>query len=142
MNISQRAVSDNRRSKVVFGLAAFFFVFAPPTTRAGGPGEIFDFKICQGYFALCAASTCTPTVNQITIRTAAGSTATAQEADCTCPVILGPSIANLAGGNMQGACQPPGPGQLWSSYQVRQEDRKSTRLNSSHSGESRMPSSA
>jgi hypothetical protein len=119
MSISQRAVSDNRISKVVFGLAAVFFVFAPPTARAGGPGEIFDFQICNGYFALCAASTCTPTGNQITFRTAAGGTATAQEADCTCPVILGSSIANLAGGNMQGSCAPPGPGQLWSSYQVR-----------------------
>jgi hypothetical protein len=119
MSKSQRAVSDNRRSKVVFGLAAMFFVFAPPTARAGGPGEIFDFQICNGYFALCAASTCTPTGNQITFRTAAGSTAMAQEADCTCPVILGSSIANLAGGNMQGSCMPPGPGQLWSSYQVR-----------------------
>ena len=41
------------------------------------------------------------------------------EADCTCPVILGPSLANLSGGNMQGSCEPPGPGQLWSSYQIR-----------------------
>jgi len=39
--------------------------------------------------------------------------------DHTCPVILGTSIANLSGGNMQGSCEPPGPGQLWSSYQAR-----------------------
>ena len=120
MSISQRAVSHDRLLlKVVFGLAAVFFVIAPPAAQAGAPGEIFDFQICNGYFALCAASTCTPTGNQITYRTSAGRTAMAQEADCTCPVILGSSIANLAGGNMQGSCMPPGPGQLWSSYQVR-----------------------
>ena len=34
----------------------------------------------------------------------------------------------------------PGGRAMWSSQRVR--DRKSTRLNSSHSGESRMPSSA
>ena len=32
--------------------------------------------------------------------------------------------------------------QLWEFYQITNPDRKSTRLNSSHSGESRMPSSA
>jgi hypothetical protein len=41
------------------------------------------------------------------------------EADCTCPVILGQSFANLSGGNMQGSCEPPGPGQIWSEYEIR-----------------------
>jgi hypothetical protein len=56
---------------------------------------------------------------QITVKTATGSTATFPEADCTCPVLLGPSIANLAGGNMQGSCEPPEPGKIWSTYQPR-----------------------
>jgi hypothetical protein len=25
----------------------------------------------------------------------------------------------LSGGNMQGSCEPPGPGQIWSAYQLR-----------------------
>ena len=96
---------SNAVSKIAFALAAALLVFAPP--RPGGAQQVYDFQICNGYFALCAASTCTPTGKQITVKTATGGTATFPEADCTCPVILGPSIANLAGGNMQGSCEPP-----------------------------------
>src|ERR1700730_18659770 len=99
MHKSRRAVSGNMVSKVVFGLTAVLLLFAPPTARSGGAAEVFDFQICGGYFALCAASTCTPTGMQITVKTATGGAATFPEADCTCPVLLGPSIANLAGGN-------------------------------------------
>ena len=56
---------------------------------------------------------------QITVKTATGGTATFPEADCTCPIVLGPSIANLAGGNMQGSCEPPRPDTIWSTYQPR-----------------------
>jgi hypothetical protein len=120
MHKSRRAVSGNTFSKVVFGLTAVLLVFAPPTARPGGAAEaIPDSRFCQGYFALCAASTCTPTGKKITVRTATGGTATFPEADCTCPVLLGPSIANLAGGNMQGSCEPPGPDTIWSTYQPR-----------------------
>jgi hypothetical protein len=118
MGTSQRAPRGNKISKVVFGLAAVFFVFALSPAYPSRAAEIYDFQVCDGYFALCAASTCTPSGKQITVRTATGGTATFPEADCTCPVLLGPSIANLAGGNMQGSCDPPGPGQIWSSYQV------------------------
>jgi hypothetical protein len=118
MDKSRRAVSGKTSSKVVFGLAAVLLVFAPPTARPGAAQGI-DFQFCNGYFALCAASTCTPTGKQITVNVATGGTATFPEADCTCPVILGPSVANLAGGNMQGSCEPPGPGQIWSSFQLR-----------------------
>jgi hypothetical protein len=119
MGASRRALSNNTSSRVVFGLAAVLSVFAPPTVRPAGAAEVYDFQICGGYFALCAASPCTPTGKQITVRTATGGTATFPAADCTCPVVLGPSIANLAGGNMQGSCKPPGPGQIWSTYQPR-----------------------
>ena len=99
MGASRRALS-NTSSSVVFGLAAVLSVFTPPTVRPAGAAEVYDFQICGGYFALCAASPCTPTGKQITVRTATGGTATFPAADCTCPVVLGPSIANLAGGNM------------------------------------------
>jgi len=119
MRKSRRAVSGNTFSKVVFGLGTMLLVFAPPTVRSSGAQEVYDFRICRGYFALCAASTCMPTGKQITVRTATGGTATFPEADCTCPVLLGPSIANLAGGNMQGSCEPPGPDTIWSTYHPR-----------------------
>src|ERR1700746_3274219 len=92
MDTSVRAVRGNTFSKVVFGLAAVLLVFAPPTARPGGAAEtIPDLQICNGYFALCAASTCTPTGKQIAVNTAPGATANFPEVDCTCPVILGPS---------------------------------------------------
>jgi hypothetical protein len=119
MLTSGRAVRGNARSKVVFlGLAAVFSLFAPPTVKSAAADEVYDFQICRGYFALCAASTCTPTGRMITVRTATGGTDRFPEADCTCPVIYGPSIANLAGGNMHGSCTPP-LDHIWSTYQPR-----------------------
>ena len=114
MDKSLQAVSGNTFSKLVFGLTAVLLVFAPPTARAGGAAEVTPaFRFCQGYFALCAASTCTRTGNQIAVNTITGGTRNFPEADCTCPVILGTSIANLSGGNMKGSCDPPGGGKLW-----------------------------
>ncbi len=112
MGGSPRAIHGNPFAKVVFGgVAAMLIAFAPPTARAAGAAESYDFQICHGYFALCAASTCKPTGGLITVRTATGGTATFPGADCKCSVILGPSIANLAGGNMRGSCEPPERGQ-------------------------------
>ena len=125
MDQSQRAVSGNSFSKAVFGLAAVLLLFAPPTARPAGAAEAtpggnpLDLQICSGYFALCAASTCTPTGKKIAVNTITGGTANFPEADCTCPVILGQSLANLSGGNMQGSCDPPEPGQIWSEYELR-----------------------
>jgi hypothetical protein len=108
--------------KVGFSLIGMLLLFAPPTASPGQAQEVYDFQFCRGYFALCAASTCTPKPGQtITVRTATGGTAVFPAADCTCPVILGVSIANLAGGNMQGSCEPPAdqPGTIWSTFQPR-----------------------
>jgi hypothetical protein len=118
MSIWRRAVSDNALSRIAFGFGTVLLLFAPPTARSGRAAEVYDFQFCGGYFALCAASTCKPTGGQIKVRTATGGTATFPEAACTCPVLLGPSIANLAGGNMRGSCAPP-PGHIWSTYQPR-----------------------
>jgi len=108
--------------KVGFSLIGMLLLFAPPTASPGQAQEVYDFQFCRGYFALCAASTCTPKPGQtITVRTATGGTAVFPAADCTCPVILGVSIANPAGGNMQGSCEPPAdqPGTIWSTFQPR-----------------------
>jgi hypothetical protein len=77
-----------------------------------------DFTICEGHFALCAASTCQPTGGSINVNVIGGGTATFQEYKCTCPILDGPSIADLNGGNMHGSCTPP-HGQIWSTYQPR-----------------------
>lgn len=115
-----RAICGNLLPKVVLGVAAIFLAFAPLTARAEGAAEaLTDFQFCHGYFALCAASTCKPTGGQIAVNTITGGTRNFPEAECTCPVILGTSIANLNGGNMKGSCEPPGQGQVWSTYQPR-----------------------
>jgi len=77
--------------------------------------SLYDFTICQGTYALCAASTCTPTAGTIEVNTATGN-ASFPAASCTCPVFDGPAIADPNGGNMQGSCKPPGKGQVWSLY--------------------------
>jgi hypothetical protein len=78
--------------------------------------SLFGYKICRGQYALCAASTCTPTGGQITVNVAGGGTASFPEAVCTCPVYKGPAIADVNGGNMQGSCAAPGPSKVWSLY--------------------------
>jgi hypothetical protein len=86
-------------------------------------GEAFgagghDFKVCEGQFALCAASTCQATGGSITVNVTSGGTASFPEYNCTCPILSGPAIADLTGGNMQGSCEPPAD-QIWSLYEPR-----------------------
>jgi hypothetical protein len=121
MHKSRRVVNRITSSILVFGLTAVLLVFVPPTARADGVAAATpEFRFCHGYFALCAASTCTATRRHIAVNTINGGTRYFPEADCTCPVILGTSIANLSGGNMKGSCEPPREGgQLWSTYQAR-----------------------
>ena len=44
-------------------------------------------------------------------------TASFPEASCLCPLVNGPALADVTGGNMQGSCAPPGKGQVWSLYE-------------------------
>ena len=73
-----------------------------------------SFKMCTGEFALCAASGATLTGKTITVN---GNVF--PEVVAVCPVLRGPAIADVAGGNMQGSCKPPGKNQVWSLYQIR-----------------------
>jgi hypothetical protein len=103
-------------------------VSASLTVRANAQSDPSDFlndllsfsttgyQICVGPYALCAASTCTPTGNTIDVNVAGGGTASFPEVKCTCPVYDGPAIADIYGGNMQGSCTPPGNNQVWSLY--------------------------
>ncbi len=79
-------------------------------------GTLYGYQICHGAFALCAASTCTPTGGTIDVNVSGGGTASFPEAACTCPVVNGPSIADVFGGNMKGSCTKPGKGKVWSLY--------------------------
>jgi hypothetical protein len=72
--------------------------------------------ICQGKFALCAASTCTKTGKTITTNNGV----TYPEVICKCPVLEGPSIADLTAGVMKGSCSVPDPEtQVWSLFAPR-----------------------
>jgi hypothetical protein len=62
------------------------------------PKRFTTISSAEDIFALCAASTCTPTGKQITVRTATGGTAVFPEADCTCPILFGESFANRNAG--------------------------------------------
>jgi hypothetical protein len=99
-------------------------------------GTVEGFRTCPGEFALCAASICTPTGGTIEVKCEAGTsgcrpdgTASFPEAQCTCPIFPGPSIADVSGGNMgrplgPGNCTPPttvngvnvGDDGIWSLY--------------------------
>jgi hypothetical protein len=75
-----------------------------------------EFRICPGDFALCAASTCTPDGQKIAVN---NTSTLFDEAQCTCPILRGPSIADVVGGNMNGSCQPPPNNGIWSLYSPR-----------------------
>ncbi len=67
-----------------------------------------ELTLCSGSYALCAAATCTRT----------GTTFPGTgfpEVVCECPVLPGPALADLTGGNMQGSCDPPVDG-VWSLF--------------------------
>jgi hypothetical protein len=93
-------------------------VLAGPRNASAASGH--EFAYCSGYFALCAASTCKPTGHRIKVNVTGGGTATFPEANCTCPIVSGQGITDLAGGNMQGSCKPPvaadGSVGVWSYY--------------------------
>jgi hypothetical protein len=73
------------------------------------------FQFCIGRYALCAASTCTPTGKKIKVN---GSNSMFEEADCNCPVLDGVSIADVKGGTMKGDCRPPSDNGVWSLYSI------------------------
>ncbi len=120
MDAWSRAVYSNPLAKAVFGVVVILLAFAPPTgpalaqTSSATTGH--DYQFCSGYYALCAASTCTPTGKMITVRVTSGGFARFPEVECTCPVFSGRGLGDLNGGNMRGSCKPPGDGQIWSLF--------------------------
>ena len=75
-----------------------------------------ELTVCNGKFALCAASTCTKTGKTITTNNGV----TYPEVVCKCPVLEGPSIADLSAGVMKGSCAVDDPKtQVWSLFAPR-----------------------
>ena len=52
--------------KTLLGLSAMILACSP-TGRVAAAAEGHEFRICSGYFALCAASTCQPTGKKIKV---------------------------------------------------------------------------
>ena len=92
-----------RWSRIVAAVIGAVLLSAPPGMAQG---IVDGFRWCPGEFALCAASTCTPTGQKIEVNTATGH-ALFDEAKCTCPIFPGPGLADVNGGNMKGRCEPP-----------------------------------
>src|SRR5262249_38501317 len=101
-----------RYSLVLSALSGIVLLATPPVRAQSFQ---HDFRFCLGDFALCAASTCTPSGGTIAVNTATG-TAAFPAAQCTCPIFSGPAIADLNGRNMQGSCDPPPNDGVWSLY--------------------------
>lgn len=91
--------------KLLFLLA----ILASPPAMAG------ELTICKGEYALCAASTCTPTGDTITVNNGT----TYPEVRCTCPILRGRAIADLTAGNMQGTCKKSARNHVWSLFAPR-----------------------
>ena len=74
------------------------------------PANVFatELMICNGEYALCAASGSTPTGKQITVKGKVFA-----EGMAVCPVLTGKAIAN--GELMKNSCKAP-PGKVWSLF--------------------------
>jgi hypothetical protein len=73
-----------------------------------GSAQAMNLTICEGEFALCAASPATPTGKKIVINGK-----TFQEGMAVCPILKGKSIADLS--LMNGSCDAP-KGKVWSLF--------------------------
>ena len=87
-----------------YGLAVAAMLLSASHVMA--QGFIDGLRQCPGEFALCAASTCTPTGGKVQVNTATG-TALFDEDVCTCPIFPSPGLADVSGGNMKGTCLAP-----------------------------------
>lgn len=71
-----------------------------------------ELTVCEGDYALCAASTCRPTGKTIT-----GNNGVAYpEVICRCPILNGRAIADTSAGNMKGSCAATSDQHVWSLF--------------------------
>jgi hypothetical protein len=94
---AERAASSAMLLKALLGMSALLLALAPPTARGSEAESGHNFQFCNGYFALCAASTCSPTGKMIKVNVAGGGTAMFPQVDCKCPIFHGRAIADVTG---------------------------------------------
>jgi hypothetical protein len=119
---AERAESKNTLLKTLLVLNVLLLCATVPAlaqTDSSTTGH--KYRLCPGYYALCAASTCTPTNKTIVVRVTTGGTAEFPAVECTCPVFSGAGLGDLNGGNMQGSCTPPQAGSIWSLFSLQSE---------------------
>lgn len=97
---------------ILAAILAAFLAMLPGSAAAQAPDGL---TTCDGRFALCAASTCTPTGKTIT--TTMGESY--PEVECKCPILEGKALADIQAGNMTGSCDIPRPGTVWSLFAPR-----------------------
>ena len=71
-----------------------------------------ELTVCNGDYALCAASTCVPTGKTIT----GNNGVPYPEVECRCPILNGLAIADTSAGNMKGTCEPTDSQHVWSLF--------------------------
>ena len=71
-----------------------------------------SLDVCDGEYALCAASTCKPTGKTIT----GNNGIPYPEVVCRCPILNGRAIADTTAGNMQGSCAATDDKHVWSLF--------------------------
>jgi hypothetical protein len=96
-------------------IAAVLVAILTVLPNASSSQQVDGLTTCDGRFALCAASTCTPTGR--TIATTMGETY--PEVECRCPILEGKALADTQAGNMTGSCDIPRPGTVWSLFAPR-----------------------
>ncbi len=98
--------------KKLLQVVAIVFVSSPVFAQ-----DTDGLTICNGQFALCAASACVPTGGTITNSQGVEY----PEVECSCPILKGNNIADVNAGNMQGSCEPTDENHVWSTFWPRFE---------------------
>jgi hypothetical protein len=99
----------------VIALVAVAAVVYPKIKNSGTTAEsktTSGLTLCDGQYALCAASTCKPTGKMIT----GNNGVPYPEVECRCPILTGRAIADTAAGNMAGSCTPTDSEHVWSLF--------------------------
>lgn len=97
---------------ILLGVIAAGIYFGSSFANASSNQQL---TICNGKFALCAASTCTPTGNMIKVNNGTEY----PEVVCKCPILEGGALADLSAGNMQGSCAQTDENHVWSLFAPR-----------------------
>ena len=93
-------------------LAVTYLKMSKPESDKAESKTTSGLTVCDGQYALCAASTCKPTGKMIT-----GNNGTPYpEVECRCPILEGRAIADTKAGNMAGSCAPTDSKHVWSLF--------------------------